>query len=157
MSKTAVVPGSDNAADAEKALAAKGAPGFEVVVAGEDELQIDYDHPFNEKPHYPKRFFEIVEVMRKAGLVRSHARQESKNGRTHIIVRLWHPMSEVERVAWQSCFGSDPLREALNLVAIRNEVKNPILLFMRKDRVIEPVIVDEPKLEDTTGRKFRDE
>lgn len=158
MSKSSVIQGSDNAEDAAKALELKAAPGYEVVVAEPDELQIDYDIPYpgDAWETLPESFKIVFKVLRENGMVRYFRRYKSKSGNLHVLVKLSDELPEVERVALQAAFGSDPLRETLNLIAIRKQVKNPILLFMRKDRNAEPEMLEEPP-KDTAGRKFRDE
>lgn len=127
-------------------LAKKGNPDYEIVVAKEDQLQIDYDFP-----DIPKHFYVVLDMMERAGIAGGHAWEKSSSGNVHCVVQLKAPMSEVERVAWQAAFGSDPMREALTLMRIRRGVKNPILLFMRKDHQME-VVPEKP----SGFRKFQD-
>lgn len=130
MSYTEKTPGSDNAVRAKEALATKNAPGFEVVVADDMHLQIDYDA--NTIPEQFYRIGAVLEGDRFGGRPLTYHVTYSKSGNRHVTIDLPEPMNVIERVAWQAAFGSDPLREALNLVAIKNEVKNPVLLFMPK-------------------------
>lgn len=150
VSKSSIVPGSDNAEKAAKDLAAKGKyPNHEVVVAGSDEIMIDYD-----TKNVPEVFLNVLQIMQtqrfKEGKT-SYSRYTSKSGNCHIVIKLPESISDTERIAWQAAFGSDPMREALSLVSISRNVKNPVLLYMDKNRVHEYQTYEKP------GRKFRDE
>lgn len=125
-------------------LAKKNNPDYEIVVAKEDQLQIDYD-----VSDIPKHFYIVLDMMERAGIAGGHAWEKSASGNVHCVVQLKAPMSEVERVAWQAAFGSDPMREALTLMRIRRGVKNSILL--RKDKSME-IVPEKPD----GYRKFRD-
>lgn len=145
MSKSIIEPGSDNAVEAKQALSEKGVSNYEVVVAAPNQIMIDYD-----ALTVPERFNKVGDILRKRfpdkGIECRATR--SKGGNVHMVVTLPEPISDTERIAWQAAFGSDPIREALSLVSISRNVKNPVLLFMPKDR---------GALEEPTGRKFRTE
>lgn len=130
-SKTLIAYGSDNLADAQAALAAKGVQGFEVVVANEYELMLDYD-----TKEVPPIFQKVIAIFDKhhPNLYGGYQLHRSKSDNTHVIVKLNHKMSITERIAWQAIFGSDGVHEALNMIAAKREVSAPVLMFMPKDR-----------------------
>jgi hypothetical protein len=157
VSKTIVVEGSDNLIDALKELEAKNIPDYEVVVAKENELQVDLDHVLNTE-HLPRVFQDVYELLQKAYpfRVRGYHRTVSKSGNTHVTIKLGQDLPLETRIAWQACFGSDPRHEALTLIAAKRNVKNPILMFEPKNRSEEllgvPDLAAEP-----VGRLFREE
>jgi hypothetical protein len=144
----------DHAEFAEKELLAKGFTDWEVVVANEDELQLDYDDiPFGTL--LPKVFPRTLDILTQAfdGAAITFKTYASKGGRTHVIVKLPHCVPIMDRVAWQAAFGSDPIREALHICSIRKKELNPILLFMHKRRGQKLL----PAVNGSDERKFRTE
>jgi hypothetical protein len=143
----------DEAVAAAKKLESLGFVDWEVVVAKNDTLQIDYDNMSEGKlhPKFNATLGLLTQRFDKNNLGYTVHRSKSGTG-NHVIVNLPGTMDEVERVAWQAAFGSDGIREALNLPRIKRNIKNPILLFMKKDRDI-----TIKAYEDKPGRKFRDE
>jgi hypothetical protein len=73
------------------------------------------------------------------------------------VVHLPNPLTVIERIAWQAAFGSDGKREALCLLSVANGVKNPIVLFQRKDRPAWHCYKSSKNTEFSAGRKFREE
>jgi hypothetical protein len=128
----------DHVTAARAYLIAKGFTDWEVVIADDKTLMLDYDDmPAGSAPFLPEQFFMalgILEQIPGQGSKTYYAASVSKGGNTHVIVRLTEPMPIVERIAWQAAFGSDLKREALHLLSISRGELNPILLFMRKDR-----------------------
>lgn len=150
MSKSSIVPQSDNAEEAKEALAAKGTyPNHEVVVASSDEIMLDYD-----TKNVPEVFLNVLQVMQTQRFRNgktTYSLFQSKGGNCHVVVKLPEPIADVERIAWQAAFGSDPIREALSLVSVSRNVKSPVLLYMAKDRTAVPQTYEKP------GRKIRNE
>ena len=122
----------DHATAARAHLVNKGFTDWQVVVADDKTLMLDYD----QRPYdctLPEQFYDTLGILEQA----LHEDQfftvhESKGGNTHALVRLTVPMDIYERIAWQAAFGSDPKREALHLLSVSRGELNPILLFMRK-------------------------
>jgi len=142
----------DEAEAASLKLQEMGFVDWEVVVAETDTLQLDYDKI---KPNKcPPKFKQILGLLAQRFNVDQEVltyeihRSKSDKG-NHVIIHLPDKMDEIERVGWQAAFGSDGVREALNLLRVHRNIKNPILLFMKKDRPQE--VHSIPK-----GRKFRD-
>lgn len=112
---------------------------WEVVLAEENMLMLDYDGmPTGSAPILPEQFFQTLGILEQVpgqGNKTYYTISVSKGGNTHVIVYLTNPLPIAERIAWQAAFGSDPKREALHLLSVSLGELNPILLFMRKDRV----------------------
>lgn len=114
---------------------------FEVRIGKENELMLDYD--CTETPHH---FFVALDILRQAIAseyknIDVHLTYEisvSKSGNIHAIVTLPVPMSIYERIAWQACFGADPKSNALQLLSVARNEKNPILLYERKKTLALP-------------------
>lgn len=140
----------DEAIAASKKLDDLGFVDWEVVVATDHTLQLDYDKMPVGK--CPAKFKAILGLLKQRFDTNSELKYEihrSKSGKgNHVIVHLPKALDEVERVAWQAAFGSDGIREALNIMRITRNIKNPVLLFMRKDRVTTLTVCE-------IGRKFR--
>lgn len=115
----------DHAEFAEKVLRDKGfADNWEVVVAEDNELQIDYDDlPFRWNVDLPEQFFRVLEILKQALNVQElvYRAYASKGGNTHVVVKLPHSLPIMDRVAWQAAFGSDPVREALHINKRRDQ------------------------------------
>jgi hypothetical protein len=135
MSNAAGTTQSDHAAYASHQLKEKGFHNeWEVVVATDYTLQLDFDHPSNLlcviEP--PDNFHSIRDMLEQQVGPVDYAVTRSKGGNVHVTITMREPMNIIERVAWQAIFGSDPVREALHLHSIKRNELNPILLFERK-------------------------
>lgn len=123
----------DHAAWATEWLKRNNFPDWEVVVAQENQLMIDYD-TVGSNEELPDQFhttISILEQLYEPNALR-YARFASKGGNTHVIVTLPYDLNIARRVAWQAAFGSDPKREALCLLSIARNELNPVLLYMKK-------------------------
>lgn len=107
---------------------------FEVVVAKDNELMLDFDIPTA-----PSQFYTVLDILAQVlaqpsakPVLPPYAVSKSKSGNLHVIVTLPYDMSIEERVAWQAALGSDPKREALHMLSISRNEKNPILFYERK-------------------------
>ena len=143
----------DESVAASKKLEEMGFIDWEVVVAEDNILQLDYDKI---KPNKcPPKFKQILGLLaqrfdsKQDALQYEIHRSKSDKG-NHVIIHLPGILDEIERITWQAAFGSDGVREALNLLRVKRHIKNPILLFMRKDRPQQTYTVPSP-----VGRKFR--
>jgi hypothetical protein len=126
----------DHATAARAYLVNKGFTDWEVVLADDVTLMLDYDdsciyNPLPDKFDRARHILDQVPEQQGATFKAS----ASKGGNVHVIVHLNYPMPIVERIAWQAAFGSDPKREALHLLSVSRGELNPILLFMRKPEV----------------------
>jgi hypothetical protein len=155
--------GSDGVENAKKTLSKEHAKLWEPVAAADMVLQIDYDivieHAGIPAP-VKERFFETLKLLEqrfdgKRGL--TYECSLSRNSRLHVVVHLPNPLTVIERIAWQAAFGSDGKREALCLLSVANGVKNPIVLFQRKDRPASYCYKSSKNTEFSAGRKFREE
>jgi hypothetical protein len=123
----------DHATAARAYLVNKGFTDWEVVLADDVTLMLDYDDSCIYNP-LPDKFYRALHILdqvpeQEGATFKASA---SKGGNVHVIVHLNYPMPIVERIAWQAAFGSDPKREALHLLSVSRGELNPILLFMRK-------------------------
>lgn len=125
---------NDHALAAEEFLKQAHFYDWQVVVADDNKLMLDYDQkPFD--GGLPEHLYDVLGILEQAvGCAVYMYAAESKGGNTHVVILLPRPMPIVERIAWQAAFGSDPKREALHLLSVSRNELNPILLFMRKDR-----------------------
>ena len=125
-------------------------PDYRVAVARDNELQIDYDIPIS--CPMPTCFHQAMEHLHKRFNTDklSYEITESKGGNRHVTILLPEDMPIVERVAWQAVFGSDARREAMSLVSIAKNEKNPVLFFEHMDR--KPIVMESER----PGRKFRE-
>lgn len=125
------IKGTDNAEHARKSLEDAGLTEYEVAVARSNELMLDYD-----SPDVPSTFYSGLSFLdqRFGGKIIDAAVYKSRSGNRHVVVKLPEAISDEERIAWQAVLGSDQKREALSLISCGRDVKNPVLLFMRKDR-----------------------
>lgn len=157
MSKTIVVEGSDNLIDAQAALIAKSLGlDYDIVVADDKSIQLDLDNLTYGAP-MPKLFLELLTMFARAEIsYRGYYVTRSKSGNTHVTIRFNKSIPITERIAWQAIFGSDPMREALHMMAMKRNVKNPILMFEPKNRSEELVGVPDLAAE-PVGRFFREE
>lgn len=119
--------------------------GYEIVIADDYTLQIDYD-----RPDLPTNFYEMLSVLRQRapGILRWY-KLPSKSGNLHVTIKLPIEMDVTERIAWQAAFGSDSKREMLGLIRVSMRIENSVLFFEKKDLIPEPIEVSEE------GRVFR--
>lgn len=134
----------DHAAWARVWLEQNGFKDWEVVVAQEDQLMIDYDTVGSDDT-LPEQFYTTLRILGQvyvpdgeAPRVMQYERFASKGGNTHVIVTLPYNLSDERRVAWQAAFGSDPKREALHMLSISRRELNPILLYMKRKQLALP-------------------
>lgn len=125
--------GEDTLVVVNKMLLEKGYVEWEAVPADDHVLQLDMDLT---PPEVWLRLNPIMPMLsRRVGAGLKMAHYVSKSGQnTHVIFALPSPMALLERMAWQAILGSDPKREALNLIGLNNGVLNQVLLFMPRDR-----------------------
>lgn len=125
--------GEDTLVVVNKMLLEQGYVDWEAVPANDHCLQVDLDLPVEE---VWLRINPIIPILsRRVGDGLKMAHYPSKSGQhTHVIFTLPEPMLLMERMAWQAVLGSDPKREALNLVGLNNGVLNQVVLFMPKER-----------------------
>jgi len=112
--------------------------GFEIVVRKPDQLLLDLDSPMA-----VMRYWEMAAQM--DVIVNSQqVSWPSKNAkvvdfppdgeytgydRLHAVIQLNAEVTEIEAIALQAMLGSDPMREYLNLIRLRNGVEHPTRLF----------------------------
>lgn len=99
--------------------------GFTVIERQPNELLLDLDTPESYKQYeYMRpvidRMYHIIGYDR--GWV-------SKSGNKHLIITIEQGISEVEAIALQAACGSDPKREVLCLLRLKNGIEKPIRLF----------------------------
>lgn len=107
----------------------------EIVLPQENQLQIDYDTPGIPSEDFIPALDLLAQAYLATGDSLDYTFCDSKSGNKHVTVTVpGASFTAVERVAWQTIFGSDPLREGLSLVSIQRKLKNPSLLVELKDR-----------------------
>jgi hypothetical protein len=124
---------NDHAQAAQKFLENNGyATGWQVVVADDKTLMLDYDNrPYDGS--LPDQFYIVLGIFDEVvGSDNYFEHSASKGGNTHCMIHISTPLPIAERIAWQAVFGSDPKREALHLLSVSRGELNPILLFMAK-------------------------
>ena len=122
---------SDHAAFVLQQLDGAESTGWEIVLADDTMLLLDYDVPY-----IPQQFLRTLDILNETMGFREQKWKayKSRSGNTHIIVKLSEIMPYSERIAWQAAFGSDPKREALHLLSRKRGDRNTMMLVMRKDR-----------------------
>lgn len=127
----------------EKVFSAAERLGCEVVVAGQNELQIDLDQPwpFGTRPYLRAKKSAIhtkaIDLFDEKiwwslnGEINVTALRawESRGGNTHVVLTLDREYSDFERIAFQTMLGSDPVCELLNWKRVVDGSDNPITLF----------------------------
>lgn len=125
--------GEDTLVVVNKMLLEQGYVDWEAVPANDHCLQVDLDLPEREAWLRINPIIPMLSRRIGSGLRMSH--YSSKSGKhIHVIFVLPEPMPLMERMAWQAILGSDPKREALNLIGLNNGVLNQVVLFMPKER-----------------------
>lgn len=73
---------------------------------------------------------QVLRILGETVGVIDHLTTVSKSGKAkHMYVRVCEPLSEPERIAWQVCLGSDPVKEALSLKRWREASEADTALF----------------------------
>lgn len=125
--------GEDTLLVVDKMLEDLGYVDWEAVPANDFTIQLDLDMNEEQAIGVVDKWCPLLRRRTVLGLKWAH--YVSKGGKnTHVIFSLPDAMPLFERIAWQALMGSDPMREALNLIGINNGVKNQAVLFMPKDR-----------------------
>jgi hypothetical protein len=97
-------------------------------------LLLDFDVPF--ATDYAKRHIygnqDVWQYIEDYVGIEDREYWSSKSGNTHCYVTLKQPVAAAERIALQSCLGSDPKREALSVLRLLNSIEEPSLLFKPK-------------------------
>jgi hypothetical protein len=92
---------AQTAKEAENIAAREGLTAF---FARDNELFLDFDQPF------PGR---VLLILLEQDLIQSELRTVSRNGNTHVYLRLNRFVSLFERLALQAVLQSDPVKEIL--------------------------------------------
>lgn len=133
-------------------LAKKGVPGLEIVKPEKFEIQLDYDYD-----EIPAQFNKVLEILRQRfpkGHLTWEKYRSSSGKHWHVVIKLPEDITDQERIVWQAVFGSDYIRESLNLLRLVNHL-DPQCLYMQHERT--PVeVVEIPEIPDKPGRKFKD-
>lgn len=108
------------------------ARGFEIVVPGKDELQIDIDSE-EEYQKFWKRFECLQYNGVDAEIIYDQPSKSGKNGRRHIVIKMPIEMDPVKRIAFQAALGSDWVRELLSLLRFENGDVDPTLFVEKKE------------------------
>lgn len=112
----------------------------DVVLPGENEIQVDIDIPFERFSFSPcaVRMRNVIATLSFNGFDCEAEMSRSRNGNTHVHVRFEQPLVSHEmhgghlmRIALQACFGSDPIREVLGVMRLVTGKRSdcPTLLF----------------------------
>ena len=122
----------DHAAFVLQQLDGAESTGWEIVLADDTMLLLDYDVPY-----IPQQFLRTLAILNEAMgfLEQKWKAYKSRSGNTHVIVKLSQYLPVDQRIAWQAAFGSDLKREALHLLSNKRGDRNTMMLVMRKDRV----------------------
>jgi hypothetical protein len=127
---------------------------FEIVLPRPNQLQLDYD-----VPELPEQFHKVLDIAAQA-FCKLHGSlfytvRKSRHNNLHITIDFPRDLTDIERIAWQSVFGSDPMREALSLMSVHRGIANPTLLIERRNTA--PFAAGVKTLDIAAiGRKFRD-
>lgn len=129
---------------------------FDIIVAKPNELQIDYDYK-----ELPTQFHEVLNMLAQAYCRPkrqsvSYVISRSVSNNLHVTITLPCAISDIERIAWQAIFGSDRTREALSLMSVIRNIKNPTLFIDPKNKVIVDRGTVVMKEQEPKGRMFRD-
>jgi hypothetical protein len=100
--------------------------GFDVVIGHETMLTLDLD---SEEAEAQFRN-ELEAVNRLLGVLKVEEWPSKRGGaHKHAVVWLKTPATALERIALQAALGSDPLREILSVIRLRNGIAEPSRLF----------------------------
>lgn len=121
---------NDSALDQEsfdKAAMIAEATGLEVLTRQPNELLLDLDSKIQ---------MDQLQLMinKLPSLLKEVTIWRSKNNH-HAKVTLWTDVNPTEALLLQACLGSDPVREALCFIRLKNGVKEPSRLFTPKERI----------------------
>lgn len=110
----------------EEAIIEAEANGFEVVKSDEFTILLDLDGE-----EAKKRFDSMRSFLDQCFTIMGQEEWTSKSGgdHKHIKLILAGPLEVAERIAIQALMGSDPRRELLTLLNLKNGVENPSVLF----------------------------
>lgn len=100
--------------------------GMEVRFGDDSHLLLDLDDE-DSIARYRSLMPKMLELF--GGRVVEEYESRSGKGHLHVVVALEHPCGVLFRIALQATLGSDPLREMLSLVRLRNGVPEPSRLF----------------------------
>lgn len=105
--------------------------GFEVIIRKPDQLLLDLDSELARSIFYSQS-------ERMGAILDGHSESwPSKTpGHDHLLLGLRAEVTPLEAIALQAMLGSDPMREYLNLLRLRNEVEEPTRLFRPKTNTI---------------------
>lgn len=104
--------------------------GFVISLPKENELQVDIDSD-NQLKAFENNFNRLCQSLHQDIY---QVRTQSKSGKGfHIRVLMPWPLEPVERIAWQACLGSDPVREILSLIRFRRGDTIPTLFLETKE------------------------
>lgn len=114
---------------ADDPFAAAEALGLKVVLPKPDELMIDLDDPFDEK-----WMNKMISVAKSNGFViKVDKITKSRGSGSHVYLTLPNDLTDLERICWQACLGSDRKRELLSLFRHLTTSQIPTLFFEKKD------------------------
>lgn len=104
---------------------------LKIVIPQENQLQLDYDDTLE----IPKIFDTTMQIFKQLYDVKditvTKAISKSGNG-LHVTIEVkGASFDNMERIAWQAVFGSDPKREALSILRISSGNDRPTLFYER--------------------------
>jgi hypothetical protein len=141
----------DPVASVQKKMDTIGASDeYTIIIPKENEIQIDYDYP-----ELPLIFPELLGLLARA--MQGSLKYKiycSMSGNRHVVIECPRTLTDIERIAWQAVFASDPKREALSMMNLSRGLSNPSLLIHRKDGT-DLLSTATYVLEQPSGRKFR--
>lgn len=112
----------------EQAIADAIESGLEVCEPADNELFIDIDSTEQHERHV-RAMAVLADRLPEAFVLRSTRSKSGEPGKWHVRVRMPFVMSAMERIAWQAALCSDPIRELLSCVDVRNGDERPTLFF----------------------------
>lgn len=115
----------------DKAAQVAEADGLEVLTRRPNELLLDLD-----TEEQMARLRGMID--KRPGMLRVVEIWKSKNNH-HARIELWTDIEPVEALLLQACFGSDPVREALCFIRLKNGVKEPSRLFTPRERQVREI------------------
>lgn len=102
--------------------------GLVLVLPDPFELFLDIDDQDSLR-NYQAMLLVLAENQSGPPLVTEAKRTTSPGGNTHVYLRFARPLSDLERVAFQACLGSDRKRELLSLLRIEFCLARPPTVF----------------------------